>query len=62
MKTTKIALTTLSLSVLPSLALAHSGHDHASVFADLIHFGFYAAPVVVAAAIGWWAMGRRKSR
>ncbi|NKF52286.1 hypothetical protein G3R49_17135 [Shewanella sp. WXL01] len=48
------------LSLLPTLASAHPGHDHSSPYAGLVHL-LWLAPVIIAAALLYSKSRNRKN-
>ena len=49
------AFALLSMLLLSSVALAHSGHDHSHVSSMALHVMFYGAVVAVIAAAGYFS-------
>ncbi|AWB66123.1 hypothetical protein C2869_06565 [Saccharobesus litoralis] len=50
MKTTMMRVVAFTLVTLPTLASAHSGHDHSAPESGLIHLAWL-APLVIAGAV-----------
>ena len=58
----KAILTTLNataITLISAAALAHPGHDHAAPEAAIVHLGFYAIPIALAAVIGYLAWKKK---
>ena len=58
----KVTLTTLNaaaITLVSTATLAHTGHDHAAAEATIVHLGFYAIPMTLAALIGYFAWRKK---
>ena len=59
MKATLTTLNATAITLISTATLAHPGHDHAAPEATIVHLGFYAIPIALAALIGYLAWKKK---
>ena len=59
MKATFTTLNATAITLISTITLAHPGHDHVAPEATIVHLGFYAIPIALAAVIGYLAWKKK---